>query len=92
MPPAKVRETLTSFTIIFERRRVAEKESYATAKDRVQAIFERVTTASTTEIVDATGLSRTGVQRAINQLINDGLVEPTEPARSPKQRYRKRNA
>ena len=88
MPPAKIRESLTSFTIIFERRHVAKTETYASAKDHVLAILSSRTTGSTTEIVQATGLSRTAVQRAVNQLIEEGLVEPMEPARSPKQRYR----
>lgn len=89
MPPVEIHESLTSFTVIFNRRRVAEKERYASAKDRVLAILGSRTTASTTEIVAATGLSRTAVQRAINQLIDESVVAPTEPARSPKQRYRK---
>lgn len=89
MPPVKIRESLTSFDVIFERRRVAKKETYASAKDRILAILAGRTSASTTEMVATTGLSRTAVQRAINQLIDESVVMPTEPARSPKQRYRR---
>lgn len=89
MPPVQIRESLTSFTVVFEHRRLASKETYANAKDRVMAILTSRTTASTAEMVAVTGLSRTAVQRAVNRLIDEALVEPTKPARSPKQRYRR---
>lgn len=89
MPPAEMRNDLTQFTIVFRRRRVAPAEKYLTAQDRVWEILASQESASTSELVKATGLSRTAVQNAINGLITDDKVEPTEPTRSPRQRYRR---
>ncbi|MCZ9305559.1 putative DNA binding domain-containing protein [Corynebacterium sp. c9Ua_112] len=88
MPKPEYINRLDSFTIIFRRRRVATQERYTTARDHVLAILEEESSSSTSEIVERTQLSRTAVQKAVNALINEGLVERTEPARSPKQRYR----
>lgn len=89
MPPAEFTNDLTQFTVIFRRRRVARAEQYSTALETVRAFLEERESASTTEIVRATGLSRTSVQNSLNSLIREGLAEPTEPPRSPRQRYRK---
>ncbi|MDI9589018.1 MAG: ATP-binding protein [Acidobacteriota bacterium] len=89
LPKPEVRADLNSFTMIFFRRRVAPKEQYATADDLVLHLFKEVESASTTELVRKTGLSRTAVQRSINKLIDQRIVEPTEPPRSPRQRYRR---
>ncbi|WP_455134724.1 hypothetical protein [Schaalia cardiffensis] len=34
-------------------------------------------------------MSRTSVQNSLNSLIEDGVVEATEPPKSPRQRYRR---
>ncbi|WP_040428229.1 ATP-binding protein [Corynebacterium ulceribovis] len=88
MPPPDYRNRLDSFTIVFHRRRVASEERYGSAFDQVLAVLRRQTSASTSELVKETRLSRSAVQKAVNELIADGLVERTEPVRSPKQRYR----
>lgn len=88
LPKPEVRADLNSFTMTFFRRRVATQEKYATADDQIRRAFEQVESASTSELVAKTGLSRTAVQRAINKLIKQGAVESTEPPRSPRQRYR----
>lgn len=90
MPPPDIRSTITSFSITFHRRRVAPKERYATSKDRVLELFQRSTSVTTSEATQRLGLSRTAVQNAINALMADGVVEATEPPRSPRQRYRKK--
>ena len=89
MPPPEVKNDPSSFTLIFRRRRVAPVEKYLTAYDHVSALILGHESASTAEIVKTTGLSRSAVTKAINSLIDEGVVEPTEPARSPKQRYRR---
>lgn len=91
MPPPHYSNRLDSFTVTFYRRRVAPQEEYGTARDLVLARLETAISASTTEIVAQTKLSRSAVQQAINSLIKEGLAERTEPARSPKQRYRIRS-
>lgn len=88
MPPAEFKNELSQFTVTFHRRSVAPREQYATAKDRVALFLAERNSVSTTELVHATGLSRTAVQKAVNELIDEGFAEPTEPPRSPKQRYR----
>lgn len=88
MPPPEYINRLDSFTIIFHRRRVAEKERYASAFDQVRTALKAQASASTTELVKSTRLSRTAVQKAVNELIAEGVVERTEPLRSPRQRYR----
>ncbi len=89
MPPAEMRNDLTSFTITFRRRRIAKSETYRTAYDRVVDLLHKHESVSTAELVSHTGLSRTAVQNAVNRLIAEGVAEPTEPPRSPRQRYRK---
>ena len=88
MPPPEYINRLDSFTIIFHRRRVAEKERYASAFDQVLTALKSQVSASTAELVKSTKLSRTAVQKAVNELIAEGAVERTEPLRSPRQRYR----
>lgn len=90
MPPIEVLDDLTSFTVILRRRRIAAEERHGTARDRVLALSATRSSVSTTELVTETGLSRSAVQGAINELITSGRLEPIAPPRSPRQRYRAR--
>lgn len=88
MPKPEYINRLDSFTIVFHRRRVAQEERYTTARDHVLAILDQSSSISTSEIMEKTQLSRTAIQKALNNLIKEGFVERTEPTKSPKQRYR----
>lgn len=88
MPRAEIQTSITHFTIVFRRRKVAPLERHGTAIDRVLAQLEQHETASTTELVASTKLSRSAITKALNELVASGQVEHTEPLRSPKQRYR----
>ena len=57
---------------------------------RILAALSQVETASREELQAATGASRSGVTRALNDLIANGFVESTAPARSPARRYRRK--
>ena len=90
MPPPEFTNSLTHFSVTFWKRKVAVTEKHETAYQKVARLVEEKASWSTTELVRATDLSRTAVQRALNQLVADRIVEKTEPDRSPKQRYRLR--
>ncbi|OFO17152.1 DNA-binding protein [Corynebacterium sp. HMSC22B11] len=88
MPPPHYLNTLNSFTVTFYRRKVAPQERYGTARDIVLEQLRGLSSASTSELTEKTALSRSAVLKALNELIAEGIVERTEPDRSPKQRYR----
>lgn len=88
MPPVEVRDDLTRFTVIFRRRRVADGERYRTAKDVVRDLLTERESVSAADVVESSGLSRSAVLKALNDLVEQREVERTEPERSPRQRYR----
>lgn len=92
MLPPQPRDSLTSFCLTFEKRRLDSSEVGAKRSESIDeaiknALHERVS-ASTKELVEASGLSRSAITSHIKSLVASGVVEPMEPARSPKQRYR----
>ena len=89
MPPIEVRDDLVSFTVTFRRRRGARGgERRNTARAGIEKALAERASATTAELVAATGFSRTAVQQALNQMIGEGTAEAMEPPRSPRQRYR----
>ncbi len=89
MPPPEFTDTLTHFTVTFHKRKVAATERHETAYEQVARLLQERASWSTTELKEATGLSRTAVQKSLNQLLREGAAEVTEPLRSPRQRYRR---
>ena len=90
MPPVEVRDDLVSFTVTFRRRRVAQGERRDMARVGIEKTLAERASATTAELMEVTGFSRTAIQRVLNQMISEGKVEAMEPPRSPRQRYRVR--
>ena len=83
MPPIEIRDDLVSFTVTFRRRRLACGERRNTARAGIEKTLWERASATTAELMAATGFSRTAVQQALNQMIGEGTVEAMEPPRSP---------
>lgn len=92
LPPPQVQNTLSMFALTFVRRGMTEPERRAArsggSKESVVEYLRQHHAASTRELAAAAGLSANGVRRILNQLIDAGIIERTEPLKSPKQRYR----
>lgn len=92
LPPPTIIDTLTLFSIEFERRRHTLPELAASKKganrESLLRYLQQHHTASVAELAATAGLSKNGVRRILNQLIEEDRVIRTEPLRSPKQRYR----
>ena len=91
MTPPRPRSSTTSFVLTIDKRRIEPSESGTAAQDIDDAILTYLrehTSASARELAEASGLSRSTINLHVKHLIRDGKVEPTEPGRSPKQRYR----
>lgn len=92
MAPPIPRDSISSFDLILTRRHLMPSEIRKDTTPDIRAaildMIEKVGSVSTKEIMTASGLSRAGVMRHINNLIDERVIEPTEPGRSPRQRYR----
>ncbi len=88
------KDTISFFSLTFSRRHLLPDELNANmTPDMRSAILDMLTkngSVSTREIMELSGFSRAGVMRHINQLLADGIIEPTERGRSPRKRYRLR--
>ncbi len=92
MPPPVIRDYISAFSITFGKRRLTEEERSGRnweAFDQVllQELLKRGSL-SATEIMEMSGAARTKVYSHIKKLMEENKIEPTEPVRSPKQRYR----
>lgn len=94
MPPPKPLNTLTFFSLTFDKRRVSDSERRGQRPDvsdipsAIITMLQERSSASARDMMKASGLSRSTINNNLRRLIADGIVEPTEPGRSPKQRYR----
>ncbi|SCC19194.1 ATP-dependent DNA helicase RecG [Bifidobacterium bohemicum] len=92
MPPPKPLSTLTFFSLTFDKRRASssERQTMETADvpKAIVSMLNEHSSASAREMVEASGLSRSTINNNLRHLIAEGIVEPTEAKRSPKQRYR----
>lgn len=92
MAPPIPKDSISAFTLVLTRRHLMPAEMKGSSTPDVRAaildMLEKSGSVSTREIMSASGLSRAGVMRYINRLLAENLIEPTEPGRSPRQRYR----
>lgn len=95
LPPPVPLDEIGGFSLTFQRRRLTPDERGArlarSTRSAILAEVERHGSVSSREIMAASGLSRTAVIRQLNNLVDEGVLTPTEPARSPRQRYRRRH-
>ena len=91
MLPPRPKNTTVSFSLTLDRRRVMESERSQTPSSVDEAILDYLSersSASNRELADVSGLGRSTISSHIKKLVEAGKVEPLEPPRSPKQRYR----
>lgn len=94
MPPPKPKETLNYFRLqILQRNQNQSKEEGKADVSRParSAIIEylgMVPTASSRDLATAAGISLGGTRRILAELLREGIIDRTQPANSPKQRYR----
>ena len=93
MFPAEISSTLTNFKITFLKRRrgISERKSFAGPRLEQAILNELKSHASLTlkDIIAFSGCSRSTVANKVRKLVAEGKIEPLEPPKSPKQRYRK---
>ncbi len=93
MFPAEMRSTLNNFQITFLKRRRLPAENKSIAGSELEkailAELEDHPSLSLKELIDFSGLSRSTVSGRIRKLVAEGKIEPVEPPKSPKQRYRR---
>lgn len=89
MPEHKPLSTLTFFSLTFDKRRVSHSERQLTNTTDIPhaiiALLRQHHSASARDMAEASGLSRSTIANNLRKLIEDGIVEPTQPGRSPKQ-------
>lgn len=91
MPPLRIKNSLTFFRLTFEKRDAASARAPKSWKDIDKAILEVIRSngsASVKELIEVSRLSRATIGNHLKKLAAAGVIQPTEPERSPKQRYR----
>lgn len=92
MQEAKLQDFVSAFQVAFFKRRLSEDERNGKkwTNFEAQLLFElqKAGSLSVPEIMQRSGLSRNTVCVKVRELKKSGLIESTEKARSPKQRYR----
>lgn len=96
MPPPEPHDTIGSFRLTFERRRLSSSEASLSSSETVwmvvMGLLEEQVSVSSTEVARASGLSKGTVLKHINQMIERGTLETTRPKGSSRQRYRRAGA
>ena len=91
MPPPTVKNSLTFFSLSFEKRRMSKPERSKRPNSLDETIIRAIHAngdLSIKELVAMSGMSRTSISQHVRQLVETKILEPLENIRSPKQRYR----
>lgn len=92
LPPPIPKDSLTGFRLTFPMRKPTAPEKRAhdtvTSRDRIIEHASTHATASSRELAAAAGISVSGARRILQELVGEGILERTQPLRSPKQRYK----
>lgn len=92
MPPARIIDHISAFSITFDKRKLTDDEKSTTRWENIKlALIQELGnrgSLSISEIAQMSGLTRRTISTYLNSLVKEGIAERTEPARSPKQRYR----
>lgn len=91
MPQADLKDFVSAFQITFFKRQQAVSEASAVWSDFESALLSELQAKgamSVAQIMASSGLSRNTVSVHLRNLRARGLIEATERAKSPKQRYR----
>lgn len=91
-PPAKVENSVSLFRLTLEKRHQAEAAPSVRPRNQLdEAMLEEIRSRGSMSVKDMMamfGLSRPTIAKHIRNLVEGKLIEPLEPRRSPKQRYR----
>ncbi|MCI6206483.1 MAG: hypothetical protein MR654_06130 [Corynebacterium glucuronolyticum] len=92
LPSPIPKDSLTGFWLTFPMRKPTALEKRAhdtvTSRDRIIEYASTHATASSRELAAAAGISVSGARRILQELVGKGILERTQPLRSPKQRYK----
>ena len=92
MNPPQPKSTPSFFSLTFDKRKMTASEKtisdYPSVEDAIIKLLSTRTSANTRELAELSGLSRSTITSHLRSMIKQNIIEPTEPARSPKQRYR----
>lgn len=92
MPAPQVQNSLTFFKLTFGKRRRTKSESQPDSRTGTENVIlselAKETSLSISQLTAMSGLSRATISKHVRQLVGAGKIEPLEPLRSPKQRYR----
>lgn len=91
LPPAEIQDWISAFDVVFTKRvatATAPQQVWNDFETALRRLLTEKQTISTTEIMKLSGLSRKTITTKLGQLVRRGILQTTEPERSPKQRYR----
>ena len=92
MPPPKVQNSLTFFSLTLEKRQLTPAETSADFwKNLDEAILAEIGqkgSLSVKDLLEASGIPRPTIATHLRKLVKNGQIEPLEINKSPKQRYR----